>query len=215
MDHPIKTGYMELIERYFPDLSSTQRQQFAALDALYREWNSKINVISRKDIDALYLHHVLHSLALAKYDPFEKGMHVLDVGTGGGFPGIPLAIMYPEVEFVLLDSTAKKINVVHAVAESIQLQNVKTVHERVESHRGNYAIITSRAVSSLTQLVAWTKHLAEGQRWIVLKGGDTRELRKELPPQYKMVFTPVNKYFDEEYFHDKYIIDVLGSVRYG
>lgn len=205
---------MELIERYFPDLTSRQLQQFAALDALYREWNSKINVISRKDIDALYLHHVLHSLALAKYDPFEKGMQVLDAGTGGGFPGIPLAIMYPDVHFTLLDSTAKKISVVHAVAEALQLQNVKAVHERVESHQGAYAIITSRAVSSLTQMVTWTKHIAAGQRWIMLKGGDPRELRKELPPLYKMEFTPVNKYFDEEYFKDKYIVDVKGSGRY-
>jgi 16S rRNA (guanine527-N7)-methyltransferase len=201
---------MELIRRYFPELTAGQLQLFEALDALYRDWNSKINVISRKDIDSLYLHHVLHSMALVKYNPFTAGMHVLDAGTGGGFPGIPLAICYPDVQFTLLDSTAKKIHVVNEVASALSLQNVTGVHARIEEHAGQYDIITSRAVSSLTQMVGWSKHLASKKRWVILKGGDTRELRKELPPLYSMKFMPVNNYFGEAYFIDKYIVDVKG-----
>jgi 16S rRNA (guanine527-N7)-methyltransferase len=202
---------MELIRRYFPELTTEQLDKFAALDTLYRDWNSKINVISRKDIDSLYLHHVLHSMALVKYNPFVAGMHVLDAGTGGGFPGIPLAICYPDVQFTLLDSTAKKIHVVNEVATALALQNVTGVHARIEEHSGQYDIITSRAVSSLTQMVDWSKHLASKKRWMILKGGDPKELRKELPPLYKMEFTPVNAFFEEEYFVDKYIVDIKTS----
>jgi 16S rRNA (guanine527-N7)-methyltransferase len=203
---------MELIRKYFPDLPAGQVEKLGQLDALYRDWNSKINVISRKDIDALYLHHVLHSLVLLKYNPFTPGMQVLDAGTGGGFPGIPLAIVYPDVQFTLLDSTAKKIHVVKEVAGALELPNVIPVHARIEAHSGAYDAITSRAVSSLTQMVAWSKHLVPSKRWIILKGGDPRELRKELPPLFRLNFTPVNKYFDEPYFSDKYIIDIYGSV---
>lgn len=199
---------MELIRTYFPALAEKQAQQLAALDVLYREWNDKINVISRKDIDHLYLHHVLHSLALARYDPFEKGMSVLDAGTGGGFPGIPLAIVYPEVHFTLLDSTAKKIHVVKEVATAIGLENVTPVHARIESFSGKFDIITSRAVSTLTQMVAWSKHLVPSQRWVVLKGGDTQEMRKELPPYYDIRWIPVQDYFQEDYFSGKYIVDI-------
>ena len=199
---------MELIRHYFPGLTAFQDGQFAALDALYREWNEKINVISRKDIEHLYEHHVLQSLALAKYNPFHSGMQVLDAGTGGGFPGIPLAILFPEVEFTLLDSTAKKIHVVRQVAEALGLQNVKAIHVRVEAHEGSYDLVTSRAVSTISQMVAWTKHLVPSKRWVILKGGDPREMRKELPPLYKMTFIPVNEYFTEAYFNGKYIIDI-------
>ena len=199
---------MELIQSYFPGLSEKQIKQLTALGPLYREWNEKINVISRKDIDHLYEHHVLHSLALVKYNPFEPGMHVLDAGTGGGFPGIPLAILYPEVQFTLLDATAKKIHVAQEVAAGIGLENVSVEHARLEEHRGVYDVVTSRAVSSLPQMVAWTSHLVPSQRWIFLKGGDASEIRKELPPRYSVLCTPVNKYFKEEYFSGKYIVEV-------
>ena len=199
---------MELIRKYFPELNEKQLNQFEALGPLYKEWNDKINVISRKDIDHLYLHHVLHSLVLAKYDPFTKSKSVLDAGTGGGFPGIPLAIMFPHIQFTLLDSTAKKIHVVNEVVKALDLPNVTAVHTRVEDHHGVYDVVTSRAVSTLTQLVAWTKHLVPSLHWIVLKGGDQRELRKELPPLYKMIFTPVREYFEEEYFEGKLVVEV-------
>ena len=203
---------MELIRYYFPDLSPVQLKQLTALGPLYREWNEKINVISRKDIDHLYEHHVLHSLAIAKYNPFENGMKVLDVGTGGGFPGIPLAILFPEVQFTLLDSTAKKIHVVREVSEAIGLKNVEGVHARVEEHHGKYDIILSRAVSTISQLVEWTAHLVPAQRWVIFKGGDPADMRKELPPYFNMTFIPVSQYFHEDYFIDKYIVDVHKKI---
>ena len=203
---------MELILKYFPELGPTQKEQFESLGALYRDWNEKINVISRKDIDNLYLHHVLHSLALARYHPFAAQMNILDAGTGGGFPGIPLAICFPEVHFTLLDSTAKKIKVVNEVAGSLGLQNVQGVHSRVEDHEGKYDIIVSRAVSSLTQMVGWTKHLIPSGHWIMLKGGDQKEMRKELPPIFRMKFTPVSEYFKEDYFVDKFIVDIIRTT---
>ena len=199
---------MELIQTYFPELSEKQIKQLTMLGPLYKDWNEKINVISRKDIDHLYEHHVLHSLSLAKFNPFEAGMNVLDAGTGGGFPGIPLAILYPEVQFTLLDATAKKIHVAQEVAAGIGLENIQGVHARLEEHRGTYDIVTSRAVSTLSQLVVWTGHLVPSQRWIVLKGGEPAEIRKELPPRYSVVCTAVNDYFKEEYFSGKYVVDV-------
>ncbi len=199
---------MELIQSYFPDLSDKQNSQFKAIGPLYREWNEKINVVSRKDIDHLYEHHILHSLALARYNPFAPDMSILDVGTGGGFPGIPLAIMFPEVHFTLLDSTAKKIHVVTEVASAIGLENVKAIHMRVEDHEGEYAMVISRAVSSLSQMVEWTRHLVPSQRWIAFKGGEPAEIRKELPPRYQVNSIPVSNYFKEEYFVGKYLVDV-------
>lgn len=203
---------MELILSYFPDLTEKQQVQLKALGPLYRDWNDKINVISRKDIDHLYEHHVLHSLALAKYNALEPDMHILDIGTGGGFPGIPLAIFYPEVQFTLLDATAKKIHVVNEVASAIGLDNAVAIHSRVEDHEGAYTMAVSRAVSSLSQLVAWTRHLIPSQRWIVYKGGEPGEIRKELPPRYQVNAIPVNKYFKEEYFTGKYLVDVKRIV---
>jgi 16S rRNA (guanine527-N7)-methyltransferase len=199
---------MELILTYFPDLTDRQVTQFRALGPLYEDWNEKINVVSRKDIDHLYEHHVLHSLALAKYNPFEPGMHILDAGTGGGFPGIPLAIMFPEVHFTLLDATAKKIHVVREVSAAIGLENVHPIHSRAEEHEGEYAMVISRAVSSLSQMVTWTRHLVPSQRWIAFKGGEPAEIRKELPPRYQVTSIPVNTYFKEAYFNGKYLVDV-------
>ncbi|MDQ3015752.1 MAG: 16S rRNA (guanine(527)-N(7))-methyltransferase RsmG [Bacteroidota bacterium] len=200
---------MELIDRYFPDLDVEKRNQLIALGPLYAEWNEKINVISRKDIDNLYLHHVLHSLAIVKSGQIKSGMKVIDIGTGGGFPGIPLAIMYPDVQFTLLDSTAKKIKVVSEIAASLKLKNVIPVQARAEEHKGEYDIVLSRAVSSLKQLVLWTKHLS--RHWLCLKGGDQREMRKELLPIFKMNFMPVNDFFSEEYFLEKWMVEIVKS----
>ena len=199
---------MELILKYFPDLSQKQIEQYSALDSLYGEWNEKINVISRKDIDNLYEHHVLHSLAIAKYDPFQNGMNVLDLGTGGGFPGIPLAIMYPEVKFTLLDSIAKKIKVVSEIATALKLENVEVAHARAEEHEGDYDLIIGRAVSTLSQMVEWTEHLVLSERWVILKGGDPKEIRKEISPPYITKLTPISEYFDEPFFLEKYIVSV-------
>lgn len=199
---------MELIHLYFPDLTKKQQDQLRALGPLYQDWNEKINVISRKDIEHLYEHHVLHSLALAKYNPFEAGMKILDAGTGGGFPGIPLAILFPEVQFTLLDATAKKLHVVEEIAKAIGLENVETVHSRLEDHEGEYAMIVSRAVSSLSQMVEWSRHLVPSQRWIAFKGGTPAEIRKELPPRYQVESIPVSTYFHEDYFLEKYLVDV-------
>ena len=198
---------MELIQKYFPGLTNRQLEQLAALGSLYHEWNEKINVISRQDIQHLYEHHVLHSLAIAKYDPFTPGIQVLDAGTGGGFPGIPLAILYPEVKFTLLDSIAKKIHVVNEVIASLSLENAKGIQSRLEEYPDPVDIITSRAVSTLEQLTAWSKKSGV-TRWIVLKGGTPTEFRKELPPRFSVTSIPVNQYFEEEYFQGKYIVDV-------
>ncbi len=199
---------MELIRHYFPHLTPRQLEQVTALGPLFTMWNERINVISRKDIGHLYLHHVLHSLVLAKYNAFEPDMRVLDAGTGGGFPGIPLAIMFPDVHFTLLDATAKKTLVAKSVATEIGLDNCTTVHARMEAHTGEYDIVVSRAVSTLSQMMAWTRHLVPAERWIILKGGDPREWRKEIPPQFQLLCTPVQDFFAEPYFEGKYIVDI-------
>jgi len=203
-----KKENIELILNYFPDLNERQLQQFSALGDLYREWNEKINVISRKDIDHLYDHHVLHSLAIAKYNPFKTGMTALDLGTGGGFPGIPLAIMYPDVNFTLLDSIAKKIKVVTEISAALELENVTVVHSRAEDYKGRYDLIIGRAVSTISQLIAWSKHLVPTHDWIMLKGGDANEIRKETRPNYSTRLIPISEYFKEPYFLEKYIVVV-------
>jgi 16S rRNA (guanine527-N7)-methyltransferase len=148
---------MELILKYFPDLTENQIRQFTLLQALYEDWNLKINVVSRKDVDELYLRHVLHSLGIAKVIAFPKGAQVMDVGTGGGFPGIPLAILFPEAQFTLVDSIGKKIKVVDEVVVGLGLKNVKTHNRRVEEIRGSYDYIISRAVAQMDTFVHWTK----------------------------------------------------------
>lgn len=177
---------MQDILRYFPDLSAEQQMQLAALDGLYRDWNAKINVISRRDIDNLYTHHVLHSLAIAKAIRFRAGSRVLDIGTGGGFPGIPLAILFPDVHFCLIDSIGKKVRVAAAVAESIGLANVTTAHCNVVEHKDKYDFVVSRGVMPLPDLARLVrKNIAREQRnalpggLICLKGGD---LQAELQP---------------------------------
>ena len=206
---------IELIKNYFPHLSAKQIEQFTSLDALYHDWNSKINVISRKDIDNLYEHHILHSLAIAKYITFREGTNVLDFGTGGGFPGIPLAIFFPEANFKLIDGTGKKVRVAQEVADAIGLENVLPAHLRGEEEKGKFDFIVSRAVMPLPDLMKIVKkNIAPDQHntlpngVIVLKGGN---LNDELKPYKKIVEkTELSQWFDEEWFKEKYLIYVPG-----
>lgn len=199
---------MEQILRYFPQLTEQQQQQFAALDALYRDWNAKINVISRKDIDNLYPHHVLHSLGIVKVISFRPGTHVMDIGTGGGFPGIPLAILFPEVQFHLLDSIGKKIKVAQAVADALQLSNVRTSHKNVIEEKEKYDFVVSRAVMQMGDLVRLVrKNVHHDQRnslpngLICLKGGD---IQQEMRPfKHCCDVWPLHTYFEEEFFETK------------
>lgn len=199
---------MEQILRYFHQLTEQQQQQFAALDALYRDWNAKINVISRKDIDNLYPHHVLHSLGIAKVISFRPGTHVMDIGTGGGFPGIPLAILFPEVQFHLLDSIGKKIKVAQAVADALQLSNVRTSHKNVIEEKEKYDFVVSRAVMQMGDLVRLVrKNVHHEQRnslpngLICLKGGD---IQQEMRPfKHCCDVWPLHTYFEEEFFETK------------
>lgn len=201
---------MQEIIRYFPDLTPIQIEQFQTLEALYKDWNAKINVISRKDIDELYLRHVLHSLGIAKVQPFASGTKVMDVGTGGGFPGIPLAIMFPETEFYLIDVIQKKIKVVQAVAEAIGLQNLKAEQLRAENAPGEYDFIVSRAVTNMPDFVSWVKgkikkasnhELSNGI--LYLKGGD---LTQELANFPKATQYNLSDYFEEEFFETKKVV---------
>lgn len=202
---------MQQILKAFPSLTSTQIEQFQALMPLYREWNDKINVISRKDIDNLYTHHVLHSLAIAQYIRWKPGTQILDFGTGGGFPGIPLAIMFPECHFKMIDGTGKKIKVVNAVAQAIGLKNVEAVHLRGEEEKGKYDFIVSRAVMPLPDLVkiirkniATQQHNALPNGLICLKGGN---LTAETQPfKNRVQFTPIAQWFADEWFNDKQLI---------
>lgn len=201
---------MTIISDYFK-LSDRQAEQFAQLDALYRDWNSKINVISRKDIDNLYEHHVLHSLAIAKWIPFQPDTTILDVGTGGGFPGIPLAIMFPQCQFVLVDSIGKKIKVASEVAKALGLTNVVCKQERVEEEKEKFDFVVSRAVMPLPDLVKLVrKNISNTHRnampngLIVLKGGD---LQAEVAPYIKTAeIAPCSKWFRGEWFETKQLI---------
>jgi 16S rRNA (guanine527-N7)-methyltransferase len=202
---------MDLLLKYFPELTERQREQFAALLPLYEDWNSKINVISRKDMANFYEHHVLHSLAIAKVQPFKTQADILDVGTGGGFPGIPLAIMFPHSNFHLVDSIGKKIKVVQNVAESLGLKNVRAEQIRAEQVQGDFDFIVSRAVTDLSQFTQWVRgkvsdiqyhHLRNGI--LYLKGGD---LAEELAPFKKKVRTwDISDFFEEAYFQTKKVI---------
>lgn len=202
---------MDIILKYFPDITEIQRKQFAALMDLYKDWNSKINIISRKDIDNLYEHHVLHSLAIAKTLHFKAGTNVLDFGTGGGFPGIPLAIMFPEVNFKLIDGTGKKIKVASDVAQTIGLKNVTAVHKRGEEEKDKFDFIVSRAVMPLPDLVKIVrKNISKTQRnalpngVIVLKGGN---IDNEVQPYKRIVeVSELSNWFDEEWFKEKNVI---------
>lgn len=204
---------MEIITKYFPDLTEEQRKQFEALNELYRDWNSKINVISRKDIDNLYEHHVLHSLGIAKFTRFKPGTKIMDLGTGGGFPGIPLAILFPEVQFHLVDSIGKKLRVASEIAKSIGLKNVTFAHERAEEEKQRFDFIVSRAVMPLGDLIkiirkniAAEQHNAIPNGLICLKGG---ELEKETSPfRHRAMITSLSDYFEEEFFETKKVVYV-------
>ncbi len=201
---------MNIISDYFK-LTERQAEQFAQLDALYRDWNSKINVISRKDIDNLYEHHVLHSLAIAKLLPFQPNSSILDVGTGGGFPGIPLAILFPECQFMLIDSIGKKIKVASEVAQALGLTNIVCKQERAEEEKQKFDFVVSRAVMPLPDLVKLVrKNISSKQRnavpngLVVLKGGD---LKDELAPFIKTAeVTPCSQWFKGEWFETKQVI---------
>ena len=202
---------MNKIQQYFPQLTAEQLHQVALLDELYRDWNAKINVISRKDIDNLYEHHVLHSMAIAKMINFRPGTRILDFGTGGGFPGIPLAILFPKCQFKLIDGTGKKIRVAQEVAQAIGLKNCEPTHLRGEEEKGKYDFVVSRAVMPLPDLVKIVKkNIAKEQRnalpngVICLKGGN---LESELQPYRKIVETAeLSQWFSEEWFKEKYVI---------
>ncbi|WP_100613371.1 16S rRNA (guanine(527)-N(7))-methyltransferase RsmG [Confluentibacter citreus] len=201
---------MELILKYFPHLTEDQITKFTALQSLYEDWNLKINVVSRKDIDELYLRHVLHSLGIAKFISFNEGSNILDVGTGGGFPGIPLAIMFPDSSFHLVDSIAKKIKVVDEVVEGLGLENVKTTNSRVEDITGHYDFIVSRAVAAMPTFVHWTKgKIAKEQKHTIkngvlyLKGGD---LEEELKDYKNIVVYNLSDYFSEEFYETKKLV---------
>ena len=225
---------MEIILKYFSDFTAKQLQQFEALDALYKEWNEKINVISRKDIDSLYERHVLHSLSIAAAFEFEAGNEIIDLGTGGGFPGVPLAIFFPEVKFHLVDSIAKKLKVVNAIAEAIGLTNVTTQHSRIEDIKNRkFDFVVSRAVAPLLDLWKWSKPLIRSRKsdvgsqnsahsalsevegspltphspgLICLKGGDLAKEIQESGTRPRLM--EIKELFQEEFFQDKYILHV-------
>lgn len=204
---------MELIRKYFPELASSQLEKFTLIEALYLEWNSRINVISRKDMEHFYEHHVLHSLGIAKVLQFQPGAQVLDVGTGGGFPGIPLAILFPETNFLLVDSIGKKIKVVQEVAEASGITNVKAIHSRAEDVKGKFDFVVSRAVTTLPNFIKWVENKIKRENRnrlkngiLYLKGGD---LAAELAPlQNKYQVFNLSSYFEEEFFETKKVVHV-------
>lgn len=206
-----------ILNRYFSDFTPTQQQQWEQLEGLYKEWNEKINVISRKDIDSLYERHVLHSLSIAAAYPFEPGMQVIDIGTGGGFPGIPLAVFFPEVQFLLVDSIAKKLKVVEAVAAGIGLTNVRTRHTRAEEVKDKkFDFVVSRAVAPLKELWKWSRPLLKTSRYnadsenkpglICLKGGDLAQEIQESGTRPHII--EITNLFPEEIFREKYLLYV-------
>jgi 16S rRNA (guanine527-N7)-methyltransferase len=201
---------MESILKYFKDLNEEQIDQFSRLHSLYEDWNLKINVVSRKDIDELYLRHVLHSLGIAKVVTFNPGSRIIDIGTGGGFPGIPLAILFPESQFHLVDSIGKKIKVVEEVVQGLGLKNVKPLNSRAENIQGHYDFIVSRAVARMDTFVHWVRHLiAKKNRHgikngiLYLKGGDLDDELAQFP---KARIIPMRSYFDEPFFETKSVV---------
>lgn len=202
---------MNIILKYFPELTLKQQEQLLQLDALYHDWNSKINVISRKDIDNLYLHHVLHSLSVAKLITFRPGTKIMDAGTGGGFPGIPLAILFPDCDFVLVDSIGKKIKVCESVAESIDLQNVTCIKDRLENIKGTFDFIVCRSVMKLNDLIRIiqnkinkSQHNSLPNGLIYFTGGEIN--LENMPFKQRIVVTNIKDFYEEEYFQTKKLI---------
>lgn len=202
MDNPVA-----VIKKYFPGITETQEAQFLEMGNLYAHWNAQINVISRKDIDQLYERHILHSLAIAKIHTFQPGETVLDLGTGGGFPGIPLAVLFPETRFHLVDSIGKKIKVVLEVAQGLKLENVTAAHARAEELRTKFDICVTRAVAPLPELLNWTQRtIKRGGMLLALKGGD---LTAELSGVKNVAEHDLTRYFSEPYFETKKVVQVL------
>ncbi len=208
---------MDIVLKYFPELDTLQRERFARLLPLYREWNDKINVISRKDMDAFYEHHVLHALAIAKVFKFLPQAVVLDLGAGGGIPGIPLAIYFPETQFVLADSIGKKIKVVDAITAELQLANVSTRHARAETLRERFDFVVSRGVASLDKLLCWSRPLLKRKHrhampngLIALKGGSLAEEISALPPHEYAETWRIADFFEEPFYEEKKVVYVQG-----
>jgi len=205
---------LELIHKYFPDLSEHQYHQYELLWDAYKEWNDKINVISRKDIDNLYLHHILHSMTIAKFIQFKDGSKILDLGTGGGFPAVPLAIMFPEVNFTAIDGTRKKITVVNEVKEIAKIENLTALHARAEEHRKKYEFVITRAVAKIERLKEWSMNLidVDDQRHgqpngiIALKGGRVKDETNDLSKKDYFETYPLTNFINEPYFEEKYIL---------
>jgi 16S rRNA (guanine527-N7)-methyltransferase len=202
---------------YFPELDAYQKEQIEALFPLYKDWNSKINVISRKDIDNLYTHHVQHSLAIAKFISFHPGALVLDLGTGGGFPGIPLAIMFPEVQFLLIDGTRKKLMVAQEVADAIGLKNIEVKHVRAENCKAKVDFVVSRAVGPIKELLQYARPLISTKSThalpnglITFKGGNIEKQLNALPPSEYFEIQPLVSFFEEEYFDEKFLVYIQG-----
>lgn len=208
---------MELLKKYFPKLEAVQLQRFAQLQPLYQEWNERINVISRKDIDALYERHILHALAIARVISFKPGASVLDLGTGGGLPGIPLAIVFPETHFLLVDSIGKKIKVVDEIVSVLGLNNVSTRHARAEELKDRVDFVVTRGVAPLDKLLVWSRPLLKKKHLhaipnglLALKGGDIREELTLLHSSEYTEIYPVKAYFDEPFFEEKLVVYVQG-----
>ena len=205
---------MELIRKYFPDLTDHQYNQYELLGDAYREWNEKINVISRKDIDNLYVHHILHSLTIAKFIQFKGGTKVLDLGTGGGFPAVPLAIMFPNVHFTAIDGTRKKITVVNEVKAIAKIENLTALQQRAEEHRKKYEFVVTRAVAKIDKLKMWSMNLidpedqnnAQPNGIIALKGGLIKDETKELSKKDYFETHSLTKFINEPYYEEKYIL---------
>ena len=201
----------EQLTAYFPDLLDLQLKKFAQLPELYRHWNERINVISRKDIEHLFVHHTLHSLSIAKVISFKPGTKVIDVGTGGGFPGIPLAIFFPEVEFLLVDSIGKKVNVVTEIVNALNLQNVTAIKSRIEDVEARCDFVVSRAVSSISDLYKWTRYMVEPgginamrNGWLFLKGGDLKDEVKAVKHPANTI--DISNFFKEDFFMGKRVV---------
>ena len=208
---------MQEIIKYFPNITEKQRDQFARLESLYTEWNSKINVISRKDFDELYTRHVLHSLGIAKVMEFKSGAHVMDVGTGGGFPGIPLAILFPETNFYLIDVIAKKIKVVNEIAAALGLKNVKAEQKRAETVNKDFDFIVSRAVTNMPDFVKWVRGKIKKEQnhdlpngILYLKGGD---LSEELKVFQKTTIYDLSDYFEDDFFETKKVVHLAMKYK--
>ena len=212
-----KEKQLETIKRYFPELSPLQEDRLQELWTLYNEWNEKINVISRKDIGNLYLHHVLHSMSIARYIKFSPGSHILDLGTGGGFPGIPLAILMEDVQWTLIDGTKKKITVTRDIAEKLSLDHVTALQVRAEEVKDRFDFVVTRAVADLDVLLQWSRRLITAKHknslpngLIALKGGAIKDEVKKLSKSEYYEVIPIARYFAESYFEEKYIVYVQG-----